>query len=229
MPPVALKGSNYFGIEVANAMVPKEGPKGAPIPLQFTTSETSFVLKQLLTQSLQFMTMVQGAYVDNSQNPQALYITASVINHTIKIKAGYSGFIPLLAPRNCDLTFTSSGAASVVVTLLNTPVPAFMADTNETAQGYVPVAASTTQVMGLTGGAVGDFIEGMLIIPATTSPGAVTITDGAGAPITIFTGGVGSVGSLVPFYVPLSIQSTDGAWTVTTGSNVSVLVTGQFT
>lgn len=94
---------------------------------------------------------------------------------------------------------------------------------------YEIVAASATdQAMGATG-ATGDFLAGILIVPATTSPGAVSIKDGSGSSITIFTGGASSVSNLVPFFVPLGLISTSGAWKVTTGTNVSAIGIGTFT
>lgn len=94
---------------------------------------------------------------------------------------------------------------------------------------YETVAASATdQALGATG-ATGDLLVGLLIIPATTSPGAVSIKDGAGSAITVFTGGAASVSNLVPFYVPLGLKSVSGAWKVTTGTNVSAIGIGDFT
>lgn len=94
---------------------------------------------------------------------------------------------------------------------------------------YEAVAASqTNQALGATG-AVGDLLEGLLVIPATTSPGAITIKDGSNTAITVFTGGASSVSNLVPFYIPLGLKSGAGAWQVTTGANVSVLAGGDFT
>lgn len=97
---------------------------------------------------------------------------------------------------------------------------------------YEPVAASATdQILGATG-AVGDYLAGVLIVPATTSPGAVSVKDGNGSAITIFTGGASSVSNLVPFFVPLglkAINATTPGWKVTTGTNVSALGTGNFT
>lgn len=94
---------------------------------------------------------------------------------------------------------------------------------------YETVAASQTdQAMGATG-AAGDYIAGILVVPATTSPGAISIKDGAGSAITVFTGGATSVSNLVPFYIPLGWVSLAGAWKVTTGTNVSVIGTGNFT
>src|SRR6185312_2406555 len=93
---------------------------------------------------------------------------------------------------------------------------------------YETVAASqTAQVLGATGG-TGDFINGILVIPATTSPGNVLLLDNATS-ITVFTGGASSVCNLVPFLIPLGLVSVSGAWKITTGSNVSCIGMGTFT
>lgn len=93
---------------------------------------------------------------------------------------------------------------------------------------YETVAASqTAQVLGPTG-ALGDYLSGLLVIPATTSPGNVLILDNATS-ITVFAGGASSVGSLIPFFIPIGARSVSGAWKVTTGSNVSVMAIGNFT
>lgn len=93
---------------------------------------------------------------------------------------------------------------------------------------YETVAASqTAQVLG-TNGALGDYIAGLLVIPASTSPGNVLLLDNATS-ITVFTGGASSVSNLVPFLIPLGMKSVSGAWKVTTGANVSVVAIGSFT
>jgi hypothetical protein len=92
---------------------------------------------------------------------------------------------------------------------------------------YETVAASATaQVLGATG-ATGDYLEAVLLIPATTSPGAVSILDGSTS-ITIFTGGATSVADLKPFYVKLGMTSVTGPWKVTTGTNISAIGIGKF-
>jgi len=97
---------------------------------------------------------------------------------------------------------------------------------------YETVAASqTAQILGATG-AVGDLLEAVLIVPATTSPGAVSIRDGNGSDITIFTGGATSVADLSPIHVPLGLRclaATTPGWKITTGANVSVIGIGNFT
>tara|TARA_R110000824_G_scaffold95990_11_gene230355 strand:+ start:13470 stop:13988 length:519 start_codon:yes stop_codon:yes gene_type:complete len=93
--------------------------------------------------------------------------------------------------------------------------------------GYETVAASQTgQVLGASG-ATGDFVSGILVIPATTSPGAIVLIDNATS-ITIFTGGASSVATLVPFMIPIGAVSASGAWSLTTGANVSCVAVGVF-
>jgi hypothetical protein len=100
---------------------------------------------------------------------------------------------------------------------------------------YIPVAASqTTKLLGTSGAAKGNFLKGILIIPATTSPGAVALVDGVSpaTPVTttIFTGGASSVSNLAPLWVPVgAVSNVAGGWQLTTGANVSVIAVGLFT
>lgn len=95
---------------------------------------------------------------------------------------------------------------------------------------YETVAASQTdQVLGATG-ASGDYLAGVLIVPATSAAGAVSIKDGSGSSITIFAGGgTTALPTLAPIFVPLGIYSTSGAWKLTTGANVTAIGVGKFT
>ena len=92
---------------------------------------------------------------------------------------------------------------------------------------YETVAASqTAQVIGGSG-QVGDYISGILVVPATTSPGNVLLLDNATS-ITVFTGGATSVADLKPFFIQLGMKSVSGAWKITTGANVSAIAVGSF-
>lgn len=94
---------------------------------------------------------------------------------------------------------------------------------------YETVAAGQSdQALGATG-AAGDYLRGILVIPATTSPGTIQIKDGSGSAITLFTGGATSVADLAPFFIELGLVSLAGAWKVTTGANVSAIGIGTFT
>jgi len=92
---------------------------------------------------------------------------------------------------------------------------------------YETIAASqTAQVLGVTG-AAGDFLHQLIIVPATTGAGPVSIKDGSGSSINVFV--AGTLADLRPIVIPFNIVSTGGAWSVTTGANVSVIATGRFT
>lgn len=124
---------------------------------------------------------------------------------------------------------TSGTPATAVLTMQGISGMTPMAVQDYTALGeYETVAASqTTQVLG-GAGAVGDYLSGLLIQPATISPGAVTLFDGL-TQIYQFPGGAASVNALIPFFVPFSsIRSVEGPFKITTGTNVSVLATGNF-
>ncbi len=93
---------------------------------------------------------------------------------------------------------------------------------------YETVAAGqTAQVLGGSG-AVGNYIHGLLVIPATSSPGTVILLDGVTS-IILFLGGASSVSTLIPFFIPCGWFSQTGVWSVTTGANVSVVASGMFT
>lgn len=149
-----------------------------------------------------------------------------------------SGFIPavtLVDSTGADASATlPTGAATSAkqdtiighvdgIEALLTTLAALAGDTE-----YETVAAGQTdQVCGATG-AAGDKLVGLLVIPATTSPGGVSIEDGA-TNIPVFAGGASSVSNLVPFFIPLGIKSTAGGWEITTGADVSVIAAGNFT
>jgi hypothetical protein len=96
----------------------------------------------------------------------------------------------------------------------------------QTVTDYEYVAASqTTQVIGPVGG-VGDILERVIIVPATTAAGTVSIKDGADSAQNIFV--TGTLSNLTPIIVNLGARSRTGAWQITTGANVSVIAVGRF-
>lgn len=94
------------------------------------------------------------------------------------------------------------------------------------ASDYEYVAASqTTQVLGPVGGS-GDILEKVIIVPATTAAGTVSIKDGAASAQNIFV--AGTLSDLKPHVIYLGARSRTGAWQITTGANVSVIAVGRF-
>jgi hypothetical protein len=93
---------------------------------------------------------------------------------------------------------------------------------------FETVAASQTdQMLGSTG-AIGDYLKKIIIIPTDLNPGAVSI-EHASTNITIFAGGTASISELRPIEINLGIRSTLGGWEVTTGAAISVIAVGTFT
>lgn len=91
---------------------------------------------------------------------------------------------------------------------------------------YKAVAASSPDTVCGATGAAGDFIAQLIIEPATTGAGTVTLKDGT---TVIFTFTSGTLSNLAPIIVPLGLTSVNGAWKVTTGANVAALACGRFT
>ena len=127
-----------------------------------------------------------------------------------------------------ELSDTSQSPKVTILAGDGSPIPIDPRQIEIPGSQYETVAASQTdQVLGATG-AAGDLINGILVIPATTAAGAVTLKDNTTA-ITVFTGGTGSVSNLAPFFIALGIRSINGAWKLTTGANVSCIAVGDFT
>lgn len=90
-------------------------------------------------------------------------------------------------------------------------------------------ASASDQVLGAAG-AVGDILAHLLVIPLNLTSSAISIKDGNGSAIQVFAGG--TLGSLIPFVIPLNIRAsavTSPGWKVTTGTNVRVIAFGDFT
>jgi hypothetical protein len=125
---------------------------------------------------------------------------------------------------NTNLTLVNDKLATMATNEATTTT----AFTNITVGEYETVAASqTAQVLGTTG-AAGNYLDRVVIIPATTSPGVVTLLDNATS-IPLFVGGASSISDLTPRVVSLGMTSVSGAWKISTGANVSVIAVGNFT
>lgn len=93
---------------------------------------------------------------------------------------------------------------------------------------YKNCPAGATTALGAAG-KLGDYLGGLLVIPATTGAGNVSIVDGTSGAVTtlVFTGG-GTLGDLKPFFIPLGLKSRVGGWSITCGTNVAALAVGSW-
>ena len=106
-----------------------------------------------------------------------------------------------------------------------------MAQLRDTYVGkYIDVAASQTgtaiQTTGAATGALGDYISSITIIPETTGCGTVALLDGATS-VNVFV--TGTLEDLSPICIPIHSRATAAAgWSITTGANGHVRVSGRF-
>lgn len=87
-------------------------------------------------------------------------------------------------------------------------------------------ASQTDQVLGASG-AIGDLFNGIVCNTSAASVGVVSIKDGSGAAFTLFSAQAGATTQ------PLQLQtlgwvSTNGAWSITTGTNTTCRASGRF-
>jgi hypothetical protein len=88
---------------------------------------------------------------------------------------------------------------------------------------YEAVAASQTdQALGATG-ATGDYLHRLLISVTTASTASVTLKDGS---TTIFT--TPAATPIGVYSIEVNAVSRNGAWNLTTGSNVTAVGVGVF-
>lgn len=144
--------------------------------------------------------------------------------------SGLNGRLQRIAQRLS--TLISTGLPITNANVNGRAIPGNSAPVVLNSMTYKAVAASATATLFGATGASGDYLDGVLIIPATAAAGAVSITDGGGSAIPIFAGGgTTALPTLAPFFVPIGAISSGGAggWKVTTGTNVSVIGVGNFT
>lgn len=227
---VLAAGTNNIG-DVDVLTVPTD-PFGANADAASLTTSISAKLKGIAT-ALGITALDLGVGTGGSRTLRMALDTASqnangqatMANSAPVVLASNQASIPVASTLTAETTKvigTINVAASQTIGITNTPL------TNFGAGEYETVAASqTAQALGAVG-ATGDYISGVLVVPATTSPGNVLLLDNATS-ITVFAGGATSVSNLVPFFIPLGMISVSGAWKITTGANVSCIGIGNFT
>ncbi len=95
-------------------------------------------------------------------------------------------------------------------------------------QAYQDVAASATATVltGGGGGALGDYLDQILVVPETVGAGTIALLDGS-VSTNVFV--AGTLADLKSFAISLRCVSKNGPWKITTGSNVHVRAVGNFT
>lgn len=206
------------GTPTSRAVTVQGNSSGTPVPASLAAETTKVIgTVRMASGGVAAGSLATGAGVDGWDLTQGANADAASLTGSISAKL--RGIATALGITAFDLGQGTGGSRT-----LRVAIDSAQLDGSE----YETVAASqTAQVLGATG-ATGDFISGILVIPATTSPGNVLLLDNATS-ITVFTGGATSVSNLVPFFIPLGMFSVSGAWKLTTGANVSCIGIGNFT
>lgn len=122
-----------------------------------------------------------------------------------------------------------SGQSTSLETLASAAANTDPAEVFVQASEYEVIGASVTDEIAGSTGAVGDILEALLVVPTSTTVGAISIEDGT-TNIQVYAGG--TIGAdLKPFAIPLfGIRSNAATgWEITTGAGCSVIAFGKFT
>jgi hypothetical protein len=94
---------------------------------------------------------------------------------------------------------------------------------------YEAVAASQTdQVLGVAG-AVGDYLEALIILPSATQVNnTFSVKDGSTAIAALANAAGGVAVSSVPIRIDVKMSSVNGGWKITTGSGTILVAIGKF-
>lgn len=186
-------GTQYYDTPVFNALVPKEGPKALAINAPFTSQNSSFSIDLTLSQTQQYISVVQGLFVDNSLNADIVEISiGGNTGQVIKFPAGGQGYIPILASKPTNFVVSTQGAVNVLFIFLNVPVPAIIWGDSTgggggggvieiTNPGSTPTPASGATIAGSSDGS-GNL---MVMLNACTAgnPGDVIFENGKSVPL----------------------------------------------
>lgn len=113
---------DYTRLGTNNMVLPPEGPKVFPNVLDFRQSGEA-TLDFLHTIQQNFVSFIQGFFVDNSKNANPLVIRCEQTNHTVTIPAGMQGYMPMFISDSAVLYFSTTPANNLTVPVIVTNVP----------------------------------------------------------------------------------------------------------
>lgn len=102
--------------------MPCEGAKAVTAQLNFVTNAAYLVDLTSLFNNSQFSAL-QTLYIDNTQNTSPITAVVAGSNQSLTIPAGRGGYFPVIAVNPPKVLFSSAGAFTVFVALLNFYLP----------------------------------------------------------------------------------------------------------
>lgn len=103
--------------------MPKEGPKCIPLGFSFVTA-ASFDVNLTNFMDRGKISIIQGAYIDNSTNPNAVTITVATTQQNITVKAYSQMYVPVFGvqPFNCVVSSTINASGVTYIDFYNVPI-----------------------------------------------------------------------------------------------------------
>lgn len=151
---------------IENVVIPREGPRCLAVTLNFTNTD-AITIEGLLPVTTGKISYIQGAYIDNGDNPEQLTIVVKTTQQRLIIPAYGQGYYPILfSPVPDCVVSTTQAALRVYIHFYNVPIQSQFWLANDTAPASgAGDASAANQVLEI---AALDAIEAVL------TPGAWT-------------------------------------------------------
>jgi hypothetical protein len=180
-------GGVQFAQKIFSALVPAEGPRMVSYVADFPLA-ASFEVDMTLSQSQQYMSVVQTLFIDASQATAPVSVSVEGTKLTIELEAGSQGFFPLLVPTTgAKFLIASASTQPVTVIFVNVPIPANVWNVNGQPLNITGPLAPDAPASGVTPVSVaqaGGVVHWHSYSAATANPAASTalfpaVADGA--------------------------------------------------
>lgn len=116
--------AKYPAFQTSNSMAPAEFAKGMPIAVSLGVANIPKLVQLTQEEMSGIISFVQGAWIDNSLNPELLVISIPILGQIIRFPRFSQGTVPIYSINPFEAMFQSAQAEiTIPVILLNMPTP----------------------------------------------------------------------------------------------------------
>jgi hypothetical protein len=109
--------------DTTNNLVPQDGPKGVPILLDFSGSQTEYDLDMTIPQQQGRVTQIQTVYIDASLSTAGMSVVVSDTNQKVTVKGKTQGYYPIAVPNPPKFRFFGTASDAIIpIILFNVPI-----------------------------------------------------------------------------------------------------------
>jgi hypothetical protein len=109
--------------DIANDLVPQDGPKGIPILLDFSGAVTEYDLDMTIPQQQNRISQVQTVYIDASGSTAGMTVICKGTNQNITVKGHTQGYYPVAVPNEPRFIFLGTASDAIIqIILFNAPI-----------------------------------------------------------------------------------------------------------